>query len=200
MKKLTVDLKRNSTNKKPTFRRLNLDEINKINTKPHVKFIFVRDPLERLISAWNDKLRSLNEDKKGWKPFRRWVIHEAHVNDARRKHISYDDRPSLEEFLTTLSHPVSEIRRMDEHWMPISNLCLPCQVDFDYIGSTDDMALEFKFILQKALGDRYPEDLEIPDQNQVFGQHRELLTEINQQVLGEIKSKYSHDLAMFSRQ
>ena len=55
---------------RPTLRRPTREELLNINNLPHLKFMFTRDPFERWISAWNNKLMTPISEKpilKIWK-------------------------------------------------------------------------------------------------------------------------------------
>ena len=109
--------------------------------------------------------------------------------------------PTLEEFLTFVTDSkLNDPTVSDEHWMPISNLCNPCDIHYDYIGNTDEMAMEFRYILEKALGDNYPEHMGIHYNLTQFGKMSSQMASVNSKILTKVRTIFHHDFAMFSRQ
>ena len=111
------------------------------------------------------------------------------------------EQPTLEEFFKFLASNAVRPFKTNRHWMPMANLCLPCTIKYDYFGVMDDMSVELEFILKKALGDRFPNDFEIPprEENQYGRDHRQLLNTVDETILEQIKEKYSYEFEMFSR-
>ena len=64
---LSNKLKTNASDKRLPFRRLSKYEVLMINEMPQVKFMFTRDPFERLLSAWHDKMTMMIPEYQQWK-------------------------------------------------------------------------------------------------------------------------------------
>uniref|UniRef100_A0A8B9DPJ7 Carbohydrate sulfotransferase n=1 Tax=Anser cygnoides TaxID=8845 RepID=A0A8B9DPJ7_ANSCY len=94
------------------------DEIN-YRLKNYYKFIFVRNPAERLLSAYRNKFGEIKEYqlKYGVEIVRRY-----RKNGGK----SAGDDVTFSEFLRYLLD--EDVEKMNEHWMPIYNLCQPCAV------------------------------------------------------------------------
>ncbi|XP_078668256.1 carbohydrate sulfotransferase 12-like isoform X1 [Branchiostoma floridae x Branchiostoma belcheri] len=121
------------------------------------KIIVVRDPLERLASAWINKfvempkierdfwwtmelnhgLRTYRERNRPDKSSKSKVKEERTFND--RKPVSFRD------FLYAVSKKVFD----NEHWISINRLCLPCQINYDFIAHTDTIASDVRLFLKK---------------------------------------------------
>ena len=95
--------------------------------KSYKKFMFVRDPIERLLSAYR-----------------------AHLpNHVFRSNYNM----SFETFLQI----VAEIpdQQIEAHLASLSRMCSPCRMTFDFIGSTDSFGEDMNEILESVGADEY---------------------------------------------
>ncbi|XP_069780719.1 carbohydrate sulfotransferase 14 [Narcine bancroftii] len=111
----------------------------KYRLKHYYKFMFVRDPMERLLSAYRNKFGEVVEYQRryGMEIVRRY-----------RKNIgqSKGDDVTFSEFLQYLVDEDGET--MNEHWMPVYNLCQPCAVRYDFVGSYEQLHSDAHYVLQ----------------------------------------------------
>ncbi|XP_075047847.1 carbohydrate sulfotransferase 14-like [Mixophyes fleayi] len=98
----------------------------KYRLKYYFKFMFVRDPMERLLSAYRNKFGEIKEYQQ------RYGV-EIVKRYRKNPGLSKGDDVTFSEFLQYLLD--EDVERMNEHWMPIYNLCQPCAVPYDFIGS-----------------------------------------------------------------
>ena len=128
------------------------------------KMIIVRNPFERLVSAFRDKLEKLHNDdiNRDWyyQQYGKRIVktHREnalklfggdHFNAERnfgapipspRRNTS--ELPIFWEFVQYLKQAVW----MDEHWKPIYSLCSVCAVNYDYVFKMEDLEREESFI------------------------------------------------------
>ncbi|KAM6394506.1 carbohydrate sulfotransferase 14 [Pluvialis apricaria] len=126
------------------------DEIS-YRLKNYYKFLFVRNPMERLLSAYRNKFGEIKEyqQKYGVEIVRRYRKNGGN---------SAGDDVTFSEFLRYLLD--EEAERMNEHWMPIYNLCQPCAVRYDFIGSYERLNADADYVLQQVQSPsfvRFPE-------------------------------------------
>ncbi|XP_061442033.1 carbohydrate sulfotransferase 14 [Rhineura floridana] len=116
------------------------DEI-RYRLKHYFKFIFVRDPMERLLSAYRNKFGEIKEYQ---------LKYGVEIVKRYRKKTgkSTGDDVTFSEFLQYLLD--EEVERMNEHWMPIYNLCQPCAVRYDFIGSYERLNEDANYILERV--------------------------------------------------
>ncbi|XP_042327146.1 carbohydrate sulfotransferase 14-like [Sceloporus undulatus] len=119
--------------------------------KHYFKFLFVRDPMERLLSAYRNKFGEIKEYqlKYGLEIVRRY---------RKSPGGSTGDDVTFPEFLRFLLD--EDVERMNEHWMPIYNLCQPCAVRYDFIGSYERLQEDANFVLERVQAPssvRFPE-------------------------------------------
>lgn len=74
---------------------------------------------------------------------------------------------TFEEFIRYLLEPETSLLFNDrqsyqEHWEPITGICSPCTVNYDYVGIFEKLVEESNFILKKfSKGIEYPESRRI---------------------------------------
>ncbi|XP_048385397.1 carbohydrate sulfotransferase 9-like [Stegostoma tigrinum] len=119
------------------------------------KVLFVRDPMERLVSAFRDKFEHPNVY---YHPvFGRAILRKYRAN-ASAEALGTGAGVTFGEFVQYLLDPQKPVG-MDIHWEPISQLCSPCLIDYDFIGKFEDLEKDANYFL-KLIG--APLDLQFP--------------------------------------
>ncbi|XP_029993463.1 carbohydrate sulfotransferase 8 [Sphaeramia orbicularis] len=122
----------------------------------YTKVLFVREPFERLVSAFRDKFESPNSY---YHPvFGRPIISRYRAN-ATRTALRTGAGVTFREFVQYLL----DVRRpvgMDIHWEPVSQLCNPCLLRYNFIGKFENLEEEANFLLQSVGA---PRNLTFPD-------------------------------------
>lgn len=105
--------------------------------KKYTKFLFVRDPFVRLISAYRNKFEQSNEQfyrRFGQIILRRFANQPtppAHADEA----FSQGIHPTFAQFVHYLLDPQTEKDMpFNEHWRQVYRLCHPCQIQYDFVG------------------------------------------------------------------
>lgn len=110
----------------------------------YTKVLFVREPFERLVSAFRDKFESPNSY---YHPvFGRAIISRYRAN-ATRTALRTGTGVTFREFVQYLL----DVRRpvgMDIHWEPVSQLCNPCLLQYNFIGKFESLEEDANFLLQ----------------------------------------------------
>ena len=105
----------------------------------YYKAMFVREPFERLASAYRDKLNDV------W--FKRFVIPNK-TSEELSKAATVPFSTFIKSVL--LSNATSFPERgyiEDQHWRPYERIC-PCEVDYDFIGHFENLAEEAPQLLK----------------------------------------------------
>ncbi|XP_076877689.1 carbohydrate sulfotransferase 8 isoform X2 [Brachyhypopomus gauderio] len=110
----------------------------------YTKVLFVREPFERLVSAFRDKFESPNSY---YHPvFGRPIISRYRRNPSQQA-LRTGAGVTFKEFIQYLldvHRPVG----MDIHWEPVAQLCSPCLTHYDFIGKFETMEEDANFLLR----------------------------------------------------
>ncbi|XP_062357314.1 carbohydrate sulfotransferase 9 [Cinclus cinclus] len=128
------------------LRKLDSYDLKGIYTRlnMYTKFIFVRDPMERLVSAFRDKFEHPNSY---YHPVFGKAIIKKYRHNADEEALKTGSGVKFKEFIQYLldSHrPVG----MDIHWEQVSKLCYPCLINYDFIGKFETLEEDANYFLQ----------------------------------------------------
>ncbi|XP_075610570.1 carbohydrate sulfotransferase 9 [Balearica regulorum gibbericeps] len=148
----------------------------------YTKVMFTRHPLERLVSAYRDKL--LHSE-----PFYSITV----ANEIRamfRKNKNSSEKVSFQEFVNfIIAKPPNTL---DIHWKPMFLLCDPCNIHYDVLGKYETLGLDSEHVL-KVIG--APESLHYPNLKRYGSEKRtngditlEYLRQLNSDQIEKIKS------------
>ena len=116
------------------------DEIDRM-LKTYFKFVFVREPFERLLSAYLDKFNS------GDPAF--------HRNYGREIIIKYRPGGNPEHRNITFDEYLNYVLNIgkgywNEHWQTYDKLCQPCGIQYDFIGKFENLEQEASYVLEMS--------------------------------------------------
>ena len=117
------------------------DKEIKLRLSNYYKFVFVRDPLERLLSTYRNKFdqntrAAINTTSK-----------EEIVDNFKMKEPTADNAVTF----AKLIHCISSIGfNKDVHWITYDELCHPCNIRYDFIGHFHDMTEEAPYIIRRT--------------------------------------------------
>ena len=109
----------------------------------YYKFLFVREPFERLLSAYKSKFLAKNELYH--RTFGREIIKKFRENATEHAKNSGDDVT----FLEFVKH-VAFAEKYEEHWRPYYQLCHACSVDYNFIGHLETIDEDAPFLVKEA--------------------------------------------------
>lgn len=121
----------------------------------YFKFLIVRDPFERLISAFKDKFVK----NPRFEPWYKHDIAPAIIRKYRKSHRYSDQAASglhFEDFVRYLGDAEGR-RRMDRqfgehviHWVTYAELCAPCEIRYSVVGHHETLERDAPYILRAA--------------------------------------------------
>lgn len=130
----------------PFSRRLMKTKLQK-----YTKFLFVRDPFVRLISAFRSKFELENEDfyRRFAVPMLRRYSNHSHPPASAHEAFRAGLRVSFANFIQYLLDPHTEqLGPFNEHWRQVHRLCHPCQIDYDFVGKLETLDQDAAQLLQ----------------------------------------------------
>ncbi|XP_060949138.1 carbohydrate sulfotransferase 12-like [Limanda limanda] len=116
----------------------------------YTKFLFVRDPFVRLISAFRDKFGSINQqfyDEYGSIMLRRYGNLSGAPPKTSKEAFAAGILTFLQ-FIKYLLDPETEPKVDDDHWQQVYRLCHPCQVGYDFIGRMETQESDAEHLLK----------------------------------------------------
>ena len=140
--------------------------------KSYTKFMFVREPIERLLSAY-----------------------KSHNPGSMFRHHNYTFQAFLEKIAAT-PHENTNV-----HHYSYSRMCSPCRIKFDFIGSVDNFNEDMNKILQSVGADKYI-TLPKPNETGYSPQKttetlQKILKDIPKSLIRKVYEKYYWDYFLF---
>ncbi|XP_029782211.1 carbohydrate sulfotransferase 8 isoform X2 [Suricata suricatta] len=153
----TADIQHNTVHYGGALRRLDTFDrqgiLHRLGT--YTKMLFVREPFERLVSAFRDKFEHPNSY---YHPvFGKAILARYRANASREAlRTGAGVRfPEFVQYLLDVHRPVG----MDIHWDHVGRLCSPCLIDYDFVGKFESMEEDANFFLSLI---RAPRNLTFP--------------------------------------
>lgn len=122
-----------------------------VKLKKYTKFLFVRDPLVRLISAYRNKLEQPNSEfyHDYGQVMLRLYANLSEPPASVREAFVQGIHPSFSHFIQYLLDPQTEKKRpFNEHWRQVYRLCHPCQIEYDFIGHLETLEEDAEHLLR----------------------------------------------------
>ncbi|KAG7509010.1 carbohydrate sulfotransferase 12-like [Solea senegalensis] len=122
----------------------------KAKLKHYTKFMFVRDPFVRLVSAYRNKFVEHNEPfySKHGRPILHFYGNHPYPPMSQTLALASGIRVSFDNFVQYLLDPRMANVSPDEHWNQMNNLCHPCHMQYDFIGHQETMDDDIKDLLE----------------------------------------------------
>lgn len=167
----------------------------------YYKFMFVREPMTRLLSAYRNKFGEIESYQRKYgveivRRYRKGAARGAKSKDKDKDAVKGDD-VTFAEFVRYLLDEDAE--RMNEHWMPMYNLCQPCAVPYDFIGSYESLESDAAHVLERVGA---PPHLRFPERQAWYKPVTKetlhyYLCSVPQKLLRELLPKYILDFSLF---
>ncbi|XP_002737686.1 carbohydrate sulfotransferase 11-like [Saccoglossus kowalevskii] len=167
--------------------RVTVKSLNSKIFKNYVKFLFVRHPFTRLLSAYRDKFERQRSRSGRHEPLLSTSIKNTRDAIMKRYNLSDSYSVTFPLFVRYLSD--SNVNNFDAHWAPIYKSCTPCTIKYDVIGRYEELNEDADFVLH-ASGIKH---LNFPDTVYDIGQRTD---SSHHQIMKHYFSQLSHEEVM----
>ena len=124
------------------WRRLSNYTVEEMNEhlKTYFKFVFVREPLQRLLSAYKNKFIQI---PRYTSELRKEIVQALRPQDFKPNGKNF---VKFQEFIQYLSNNMSR----NQHWRQYEKLCHPCVINYDFIGHLETLKEDAALLLKMA--------------------------------------------------
>ena len=119
----------------------------------YYKYVFIRNPMERLLSAYRDKLEHpLIINNKFEEIYKQKILRTFRLKEYNhwlkngQKETIYPTFPEYVQYLNTMN-----LKKTNDHFKPVIHLCHPCAINYNfygnfklYQGDADSLLKQFK--------------------------------------------------------
>ena len=158
--------------------------------KTYFKFLFVREPLHRLLSAYKDKF--LRKDRSCSKRARKQIVKAYRPQDYKPNGDYNDINITFAEFIQYFSNDTPR----NEHWQQYEQLCHPCVINYDFIGNLETLDEDASLLLKMAGIDdhvTFPPSHKSTDSDEVL----EYYSQVPTRYITRLGELYRGDFEMF---
>ena len=127
------------------------ERIHKLRT--YYKFMFVRNPLERLVSAYLNKLATplnFKEQRQDFENYKRLIVQKYRPKDFEmwlRGHGDIEERVSFSDYVRFIVD--SSSGNLDDHFAPSIHASHPCKIRYHFYGNFKMYSSDMAQIMQK---------------------------------------------------
>ena len=174
--------------------RYKLNE-RRVRLENYTKLLAVRHPLARVLSAYYDKLKYHLHQSGGYKcAYCKEVGADIVLSHGGTIHNGLEINVTLNDFLGRLTEP-DKIGYANPHWTEISDIALPCLVDYDYIVKTETILEDTRHILRHI----FHSNVTFPHKHMLHqGERSDVpLKNIATEIKQKLKTRYKFDMELF---
>ncbi|GLV36669.1 uncharacterized protein CBL_02496 [Carabus blaptoides fortunei] len=130
----------------PKLSQLNENEVMQCLNN-YTRFIVVRHPFERLLSAYRNKLEDHYPSAKYFQARIGRYIVKKYRSKPSQKSLALGDDVSFREFVQYLISEGMNKETVNEHWQPIYDMCHPCAINYTFIAKYERLVEDAEMLL-----------------------------------------------------
>ena len=194
--------------------------------KNYFKFMFVRDPLERVLSAYRSKMETM---KKDFRPmYKNRILRHKYPNMTlgeigKTMHVEFEDfvdylirswnevkfiDPNFrKEYEDRIKHPTKEERMfspfkteyiLNRHWDTYAHSCLPCEINYDFIGKMETFSEDIVAVMDE-FGNKGCSDVfpQLFKTSTSSSVHEDYFKQLTQEQIKDLAEIYSTDFELY---
>ncbi|XP_077460887.1 carbohydrate sulfotransferase 12-like [Stigmatopora argus] len=167
----------------------------------YTKFLFVRDPFVRLISAFRDKF--LRPNGPFYSSIGRGMIlrygnlSKEEVPKTVAEAHAAGIKPTFPQFISYLLDEAREKKIFNDHWRQVNSLCHPCQMNYDFIGQLETLETDAEQLLKLLQVDHLVQFPSGPKNQTLESWERDWFGQIPVSMITELYKRYQPDFELF---
>eukprot|EP00090_Calanus_glacialis_P010167 TRINITY_DN18556_c0_g1_i1.p1 TRINITY_DN18556_c0_g1~~TRINITY_DN18556_c0_g1_i1.p1 ORF type:complete len:359 (-),score=48.11 TRINITY_DN18556_c0_g1_i1:87-1163(-) len=135
------------------YPRPSVNQLKQVLSLPNVTSVIIgRNPFERLVSAYKDKIFGALPGTFHDKMRRKITQTYRNVNVPKGRKLQTSFIPSFKEFVQYIVDENSAQNTPEMHWAPVYSFCNPCQVNLNSIAKFETLSEDTTFLLRKIKG------------------------------------------------
>nr|XP_053629793.1 carbohydrate sulfotransferase 10-like [Cherax quadricarinatus] len=176
-----------------------------------LKMIIVRHPLERLLSAYRDKMLRVKSPNHRFEELQRHIAQrypDSSISLNTSFNVNNATKPTFTQFLKKVIYDLKQAwksggkKSINMHWRPYWLTCAPCQVSYDVIAQVETLDLDQEYVIrQLGLQDQLFKLHTHASNFDVFNGTRDAVQHYYSQVpltlLNEVVQYYKQDFDLF---
>lgn len=163
----------------------------------YTKVAFVREPMERILSAYQNKFAQDYEHRKYHRQYGKYIIKKYRKNFTGE--VTNEHYPKFNEFVKYLIDlPPNKVR--DEHWERQHKLCSPCVINYDFIGKYDTLKSDAAHALElMGASDviTFPDKGKKPEGQETKTLMKTFFSMISEEEFIQLRNVYDKDYEIF---
>jgi len=114
----------------------------------YYKFLFVRNPYDRLVSTYRNKFyEPFNDIFRNL--FGKQILKISRPRNVAGWKIEDTYNITFNEFVTYVVHHYDHNMGMDDHWRSMNLICKVCSIKYDFIGKMETLVQDSNYVLEK---------------------------------------------------
>lgn len=163
------------------------------------KMIIVRNPFERLLSAYRNKLEGDTQSAKYFQDRVGRRIIKAFRQNPSNESLELGHDVSFREFALFLTSKAEELADVtsNEHWQPISSLCHPCLVKYTLVGKYETL-LDDSLLTLHTINASHIQFPRLAHTSGTADKLRSYFSQVELPLIRKLYKLYKHDYAIFN--
>lgn len=154
--------------------------------------------MERLLSAYRSKFEKRKDNKQEWKEF--YKAYGKMLSRLYGKRILNDNSSiTFVEFLQYAQPQASQKSYTNEHWMKQNMLCHFCDIDYNFIGSFDNLHDDVAYVLRELYN--YETDYWFPNVTQpraTLNYEEKYFKQVPLELFQKVQNTFKLDYQLFN--
>ena len=180
--------------------------ITALSTENSIGFLIARDPFERLVSGYRDKIKGALPNSPHDKLSRMMLLKYRHIPATNSRQLRHRMRiiPTFTEFVRHVLDEVEAGNELDMHWTPVYSFCNPCQINLTHIIKFETFDRDTYSLLEKIHATHLlPSNGKLRKRNMAKGHENtssmvdKYLNELTPDLLDGIRNLYNIDFDLF---